>query len=117
MTPLTSASIVSMLDSGSIVQLDPARFAASSQALADRVADLAIRRREVGDAVDQLLRGWRGEAAAAFLSTWEDWRDGADAVTDDLRRDVAALPLAQADLDHDDARSAHDSGRLAGRLG
>lgn len=106
-----------MLDSGSTVQLDTVRFAASSQVLGDRVADLAARRGEVGDAVDQLLRGWRGEAAAAFLRSWEVWRDGADGVIDDLHRDVAALPLVKADLDRGDARSAHDTGRLEGRLG
>lgn len=106
-----------MLDSGSLVQLDTARFAASSQSLGDRVADMAARRREVGDAVDELLRGWRGEAAAAFLRNWEAWHDGADRVIDDLRRDVAALPLAQADLDTADARSMHASTRLEGRLG
>ena len=106
-----------MLDSGSTVQLDTARFTASHQALGDRVADLAARRREVEIAVDQLLRGWRGEAAAAFLGHWEAWRDGADEVIDDLRRDVAALPLAQADLCHGDSRSMDASGRLEGRLG
>ena len=106
-----------MLDSGSIVQLDTARFTASGQALGDRVADLAARRREVGDAVDQLLHGWRGEAAAAFLSSWEAWRDGADEVIDDLRRDVAALSLARADLAQGDTGSANASVRLAGRLG
>ena len=114
---LVSASIVTMLDSGSTVQLDAARFTASHQALGDRVADLAARRREVGDAVDQLLRGWRGEAAAAFLSSWEAWRDGADEVIDDLRRDVAALSLARADLSRADSQCRHASTRLEGRLG
>ena len=112
-----SASIVSMLDSGSIVQIDATRFAASAQALDDRVADLAARRGEVGDAVDQLVRGWRGEASAAFRGHWEAWRDGADRVIDDLRRDVAALPLVQGDLDRGDAHSSHVSTRLHGRLG
>lgn len=106
-----------MLDSGSTVQLDTARFAASHQALGDRVADLAARRREVADAVDQLLRGWRGEAAVAFLGHWEAWRDGADDVIDDLRGDVAALSLARVDLGQGDTESSEVATRLEGRLG
>lgn len=106
-----------MLDSGNVVQIDTARFTAGSQALGDRVADLAARRGGVGDAVDHLLRGWRGEAADAFRTHWEAWRDGADEVIDDLRRDVASLSLVRADLDRGDARSTDASTRLSGRLG
>ncbi len=106
-----------MLDSGSIVQLDPARFTASSQALGDRVADLAARRGEVGDAVEGLLNGWRGDAARTFRAHWEAWRDGADDVIDDLRRDVAALSQAHAELDRGDIESTQASTRLQGRLG
>ena len=106
-----------MLDSGSIVQIDTARFTAGSQALGERVVDLAARRDEVGDAVDHLLRGWRGEAAIAFRARWEAWRDGADEVIDDLRRDVASLSVVRADLHHVDAESSAASTRLSGRLG
>ena len=104
-----STSIVTMLDSGSTVQFDTARFTASHRALGERLADVAARRCEVGDAVDHLLRGWRGEAAAAFRGSWEAWRDGADEVIDELRRSVAALPLAQADL-------CHERHQIRGRL-
>jgi WXG100 family type VII secretion target len=106
-----------MLNSGSIVQLDSARFSTSSQALGDRVADLAARRAEIGDAVEALLNGWRGEAATTFRTHWEDWRDGADEVIDGLRRNVASLSLAQADLDRSDDSSVRESTRLQGRLG
>lgn len=106
-----------MRDSGSTVQLDTVRFTTGSRTLDDRVGDLAARRSEVGDAVDGLLRGWRGEAADIFRTHWEAWRDGADAVIDDLRHDVAALSLAQADLHQGDSGSSHTSTRLQGRLG
>lgn len=106
-----------MIDPGSVVQLDAARFAASSRALGDRVADLAARRAEAADAVEALLCGWRGEAAEAFRTHWESWRDGADEVIDDLRRNVAALSLARDDLDRGDSRAADSSHHLQGRLG
>lgn len=106
-----------MLDSGSAVQLDGARFTAGSQALGGHVADLAARRCEVGDSVDALLRGWRGEAADTFRRQWEAWRDGADVVIDGLRRDVAALALAQVDLRRVDTHSSAASSGLQRRLG
>jgi WXG100 family type VII secretion target len=100
----------------STIQLDHARFAAGSDTLAARVGDMADRRREVGDAVDALLRGWRGDGADAFRHLWERWRDGADGVIVDLRSSVEALDLARADLSRaDDSASAH-SGRLRERL-
>lgn len=106
-----------MLDSGSTVQLDAARFAAGSHALGDRVTDLAARRAEVEVIVGELLQGWHGEAATTFRDHWEAWRDGADLVIDALRRDVASLPLTAADLGCGDAQSAQASARLSGRLG
>ena len=112
-----SDSIKTMTDSGDIVQLDHTRFAASSAALDDRLAEMVARRREVGDAVDRLLREWRGEAATAFLSSWDAWRDGADEVIDDLRRDVGSLDTARTDLHSADSRSSHAASPLRGRLG
>ncbi|MCY7402118.1 MAG: WXG100 family type VII secretion target [Nocardioides sp.] len=106
-----------MLDSGDIVQLDHARFGASTAALDDRLTEMVARRREVGDAVDHLLRGWRGEAAAAFLGSWEAWRDGADEVIDDLRRDVGSMVVARTDVDGADSRTSHAATLLHGRLG
>lgn len=106
-----------MLNSGSTVQLDSTRFTASSQALGDRVADLAARRGEIGEAVDALLRGWRGEAATTFRTHWEDWREGADEVIDDLRRNVASMSLARSDLGRGDDAAVGESSRLRGRLG
>lgn len=111
------ASMMTMLDSGSIVQIDHTRFAATTAALADRLAEMVARRREVGDAVDHLLRQWRGEAAAAFLSSWEAWSDSADEVIDDLRRDVGSLVVARTDLHGADSRAAHAATDLHGRLG
>jgi len=114
---VSSASIMTMLDSGDIVHLDHARFSASTAALDDRLAEMVARRREVGDAVDHLLRGWRGEAATAFLRSWVAWRDGADEVIDDLRRDVGSMVVARSDVDGADSRISHSATLLHGRLG
>ena len=106
-----------MLDSGSTVHLDQARFVASSQALAERLAALTVRRHEVGNAVDALLFGWHGETATTFTTLWESWRESADQVIDDLRRAIGALDLAAADLRGADQVAVGESTRLHGRLG
>lgn len=105
-----------MILSGTL-HLDPAAHAAATTALADRLADLDTRRRAAEASVAGLLAGWHGDAATAFRSEWEAWREAAASVSDDLGATVAALDRARADVVSADDGSGLGSARLEGRLG
>ena len=98
------------------IRLDQARMAATTAALGARVGEMAARRDEVGATVDRLLVVWRGPAADRFRAHWETWRDGADAVIDQLAGIVGGIERAHGDLTAADTGSEVASERLAGRL-
>ena len=105
------------MHSSGTLQLDPARFGAGRRALTDRLADLTARRTEVGEAVDALLRGLRGEAADSFRVGWEEWRAAADEVIAGLGRQLSALAAVDADVVRSDDDAAVAAAGLRGRLG
>ena len=98
-------------------QGDPARHAASTDALRDRLTALEARRRSTGQAVEQVLATWHGEAAERFRSHWEEWDRGALLVVERLAAGIAALDLLRADTVGVDRYRAECSTHLAGRLG
>jgi uncharacterized protein YukE len=63
-----------------------------------------------------VLATWRGSAADAFRSRWEDWSAATAGVVAELAVATQALDLARGDLAGGDVRAADVSDRLGGRL-
>ena len=105
-----------MIFSGTLA-LDPAHHAACTDMLRTRLADLELRRRTTGTAVERVLASWHGEAADRFRSRWEDWDRGAALVVEQLAHGIAALDRFRADAVGADAASGGSSTHLLGRLG
>lgn len=99
------------------IQLDPARITTGADAIAARAADMSVRRQAIERSVDSLLRGWRGDASAAFSARWEEWRDEADQVIDGLAASASSLRMARSDLTSGDACVGESHDRIRGRLG
>lgn len=104
-----------MILSGTVT-LDPAAHAASTAALRERLEDLDVRRRRADLSIEGVLASWRGSAADAFRSRWEEWSAATAGVVEDLAVVAQALDLARGDLTSADDVRGVASDRLAGRL-
>lgn len=104
-----------MILSGTVA-LDPAAHAATTAALRGRLEDLDVRRRRADRSIEGVLATWRGSAADAFRSRWEEWSVATAGVVDELAAAVQALDLARADLASADEGAGVVSDLLDGRL-
>lgn len=105
-----------MIISGTL-HLDPARHAAATTSLGDRLAELDARRRTVESTIDDVLASWRGEAATAFRVQWDAWSEAAARVVDELDATIDALTGARGDLLGADDRCGTSGDQLMVRLG
>jgi WXG100 family type VII secretion target len=104
-----------MILSGTIT-LDPAAHAATTVALRERLEDLDVRRRRADRSIEGVLATWRGSAADAFRSRWEEWSAATAGVVAELAVATQALDLARGDLGAADDRAGDTSDQLEGRL-
>ena len=101
-----------MILSGTVT-LSPADHTASTAELRARLEDLDRRRRRADRSIETVLATWRGDAADAFRSRWEEWSRATAGVVDQLSAAAQALDLARADAVSSDTSS---SDRFVGRL-
>ena len=104
-----------MILSGTIT-LDPAAHAATTAALRERLEDLDVRRRRADLSIEGVLATWRGSAADAFRSRWEEWSVATAGVVAELAAATQALDLARADLTSADDGAGVAAERLEGRV-
>lgn len=104
-----------MILSGTIT-LDPAAPAATTAALRERLEDLDARRCRADRSIEGVLATWRGSAADAFRSRWEEWSAATAGVVEELAAATQALDLARGDLASAEGRACCASERLGGRL-
>ena len=104
-----------MILSGTIT-LDPGAHAATTAALRERLEDLDVRRRRADRSIEGVLATWRGSAADAFRSRWEEWSAATASVVEELAVATQALDLARGDLSSADALGADASDRFEGPL-
>ena len=104
-----------MILSGTVT-LGPTAHTASTAELRARLADLDVRRRRADSSIESVLATWRGSAADAFRTRWEEWSAATAGVVVELAEAAQALDLARTDTVAADVSAGVSSDRLTGRL-